>query len=103
MPNNSLGELRRSAVVTTYAPGAVVDFRADTAPVSAVTAGLEVWDERAQPAGLANEQTIFEPRLQRKMGVQGFRLPPVVVDDKDENVTLIGVRFPQWLQCPMCH
>jgi hypothetical protein len=104
MANNKLGDLRRSAVVMNYGPGAVVDFRAGDAPVSALAAGLEEWDRRAKPAGLANEQTVFEPRLQKQLGVSGFRLPPVVPDEKDEGkITLVGVRFPQWLQCPECH
>ena len=51
MPNNDLGKLRRSMVVMTHAPGAVVDFRADGVPVSAVVAGLEEWDRRFPPAG----------------------------------------------------
>jgi hypothetical protein len=91
----------------TFAPGAVVDFRAGGAPVSAVVAGLEEWDHSFPPAGLANPQTICEPRLQKKLGVDGFRLPPVVPDklgdDEDDDVrSLVAVRFPTWLQCPHC-
>lgn len=101
---NHLGDLRRSAVVSTFGPGAIVDFRAGDAPVSIVAAGLEEWDRRAPPAGLANEQTVFEPRLQRQLGVAGFRLPPVFPDDDDdERRSLVGTRFPTWLQCPECH
>lgn len=107
MPDNTLGELRRSSVVMTFAPGAVVDFRADGAPVSAVVAGLEEWDSNFPPAGLTNPQTIYEPRLQRKLGVDGFRLPPVVPesmgrDEEQDRRTLVAVRFPIWLQCPQC-
>jgi hypothetical protein len=99
---NKLGTLRRSAVVSTYGPGAIVDFKADGAAISVVAAGLETWDEYARPARLAGRQTISEPRLERKLGVNGFRLPPVILTDKDES-SLIGVRFPEWLQCPNCH
>lgn len=106
--NNGLGNLRRSTVVMTFGVGSVVDFRADGAPISAVIAGLEDWDSNFPPAGLLNEQTIFEPRLQRKLGVRGFRLPPVVDENyKDSNGnpdwhSLVAVRFPIWLQCPQC-
>lgn len=92
----------------TFGPGAVVDFRADGAPVSAVAAGLEEWDNSFPPAGLANPQRIVEPRLQRKLSVSGFRLPPVVDEnwrDKEGNPdrrTLVAARFPAWLQCPQC-
>lgn len=99
---NKLGTLRRSAVVSTYGPGAIVDFKADGAAISVVAGGLETWDEYARPSRLSGKQTISEPRLERKLGVNGFRLPPVSLSDKDET-TLIGVRFPEWLQCPHCH
>ena len=108
MANNRLGKLRRSAAVMTFGPGSVVDFRADGAPVSAVAAGLEEWDRSFPPAGLANPQRITEPRLQRKLSVGGFRLPPVVDEnwrDSDGNPdhrTLVAARFPEWLQCPQC-
>lgn len=108
MANNRLGELRRSAAVMTFGPGSVVDFRADGAPVSAVAAGLEEWDSSFPPAGLANPQRITEPRLQRKLSVGGFRLPPVVDENWRDNQgnpdrrTLVAVRFPEWLQCPQC-
>ena len=108
MANNRLGELRRSAVVMTFGPGSVVDFRAAGAPVSAVAAGLEEWDNAFPPAGLANWQRITEPRLQRKLSVGGFRLPPVVDENwRDDQGnpdcrTLVAARFPEWLQCPQC-
>ena len=108
MAENRLGELRRSAVVMTFGPGAIVDFRADGGPVSAVAAGLEEWDSSFPPAGLRNSQKISEPRLQRKLAVKGFRLPPVVDENwRDDNGnpdrrTLVAARFPEWLQCPQC-
>ena len=103
MPNNILGPLRRSALLSTFGPGAIVDFRVGDAPVSAVIAGLEEWDRRSPPAGILHPQTVFEPRLQKRLGVAGFRLPPVNVDDDEERADLIGIRFPRWLQCPDCH
>lgn len=108
MANNRLGELRRSAALMTFGPGSVVDFRADGAPVSAVVAGLEEWDNSFPPAGLANPQRITEPRLQRKLSVNGFRLPPVVDENLRDNQgnpdsrSLVAARFPEWLQCPQC-
>lgn len=104
---NDLKDLRRSAVVSTYGPGAVVDFRSENAPVSGVVAGLEEWDRSFPPAGMANPQRIHEERLQKKLGVLGFRLPPVISDRKNRDEPpdtrrLVAVRFPEWLQCPSC-
>ena len=107
MPFNKLGEARRSAVIMNFGPGAVVDFRISNtgAPVSVVAGGLELWDQCAPPQGLANPQTIYEPRLQKKLDVGGFRLPPVT-EDSDDNTPpdqyLVGARFPDWLVCPEC-
>jgi hypothetical protein len=103
MARNELGDVRRSAAVATFGPGAVVDFRADKATISAVAAGLEEWDRNFQPAGMINEQTIREERLEKKLNKRGFRLPPVrdPIKEKDERA-LVAVRFPTWLQCPRC-
>ena len=77
---NELGDVRRSQVITSHGPGSLIDFRAGShggAGVSVVSAGLEEWDRWAPPPGIGNPQTIFEPRLQKQLGVDGFRLPPV--------------------------
>ena len=108
---NELGDIRRSQIITTHGPGSIVDFRAGGfggAGVSVVAAGLEEWDRWAPPPGLGHPQTVYEPRLQKQLGVDGFRLPPVApqvapgVYSKKAG-KLIGVRFPRWLQCPGCH
>src|SRR5690606_37586640 len=73
-----------------------------------VVAGLEEWDRSAPPEGLRNQQVIHEARLERKLGVKGFRLPLVIDEDyKDANGEgdkrrLVAARMPRWLQCPEC-
>ena len=106
MPNNDLGTLRRSGIVGTFGPGAIVDFRSSRgAAVSAVVAGLEEWDRNAAARGTFHPQCVFEERLERKLQVRGFRLPPVNVDVGRGRIAekLVGVRFPQWLLCPHCN
>ena len=108
MPKNFLGEIRRTQVLE-YGPGAIIDFRAGAlggGPVSVVAAGLEHWDMTAKPPFPSNRQAISEPRLERQLGVKGFRLPPVDDRDKDNDPKkswLVGARFPKWLQCPACN
>lgn len=105
MPNNQLGELRRSSIISLFGPGAIVDFRADGAPVSAIIAGLEEWDRTAPPPGVRNRQSVHEPRLERRLGVKGFRLPPIQIDvpqERPNEGALAAFRFPDWLQCPKC-
>ena len=107
MPHNELGKLRRSSVITMYGSGAIIDFRAGShggAPISVVATGIEEWDRRSFAKGLKHPQTIYEPRLQKKLSVGGFRLPPVSLEDGEEDYNrLPGVRFPTWLQCPHCN
>lgn len=108
---NELGDVRRSQVIVTHGPGSIVDFRAGGfggAGVSVVAAGLEEWDRSAPPPGLGHPQTVYEPRLQKQLGVDGFRLAPVAPQVSPGSYSqragkLIGVRFPRWLQCPGCH
>ncbi len=108
---NELGDVRRSQVITTHGPGAIIDFRAGSyggAGVSIVAAGLEEWDRWAPPPGLGHPQTVYEPRLQRQLRVSGFRLPPVAPQVAPGVYStragkLVGARFPRWLQCPQCH
>jgi hypothetical protein len=114
MAKNELGGIRRSQIVATYGPGAIVDFRAGGrggAAVSVVAAGLEEWDLNTFRPGLNNEQCVYEPRLQKRLNVSGFRLPPVGDEiagaqgnQKKRPHQLTGIRFPTWLQCPgKCH
>ncbi|MDB2687435.1 hypothetical protein N9Y42_09510, partial [Mariniblastus sp.] len=105
---NELGKPRRSQVIHNFGPGAIVDFGSGAntgAAISVVVGGLEEWDRNARPAGLLHTQVINEPRLQKQLGVNGFRLPPVNPENEDAKFKnwLIGVRFPQWLQCPVCN
>ncbi|MFD2271480.1 hypothetical protein ACFS07_10835 [Undibacterium arcticum] len=73
MPDNLIGEIRRSAVLMTYAPGAIMDMRADGGPVSAVSAGLEEWDRSAPLAGnLKFQKNNRETALQKKLGKKIF-------------------------------
>ena len=107
---SDIGKLRRSGLVSTFGPGAVVDFRAGDAAVSGVIAGLEEWDRNFGPPGSAHPQSTHEPRLMQKLQqrgfqITGFRLPPVLRDQELEKSSdrLVAVEFPRWHQCPSCN
>lgn len=108
MAENSVGELRRSAVLMTYAPGAIMDMRSGKGPVSGVSAGLEEWDRSAPLTGNLKYQKIIERRLCKKLGKKYFRLPPVLdegvkrADGTPDTSSLVLRRFPEWLQCSEC-
>lgn len=105
--NNKLGQIRRSQVLG-YGPGAIIDFRAGKeggGPVSVVAASLEAWDETAKLKGASDPHLIHETRLEKVLGKNHFRLPPIDDSEKDAdqlNRWLRGYRFPTWLQCPEC-
>lgn len=105
MANNEAGEIRRSSVIFTYGPGAVVDMRADGGyggPISGCSTGLDEWDESAPPTSEELKgQTVTEARLSNRLKVRNFRLAPVV-SEKNEFDRLVIRRFPEWLQCPRC-
>lgn len=110
MSEDKLGRVRRSQVIMTHGPGAIVDFRSPAgAPISVVSAGLEGWDEFAAPQGLQNPQRVTEPRLQAKLNKKGFRLPPATEEpapgrEADPNRPMLPAsRFPEWLTCPGCN
>lgn len=93
-----LGQLRRMQLVSTYGPGAVVDYLAQGGAVSGVTLGLDDWKK--------NEcRHIVEPALQRLLGVRDLYEPPVSLSKRGRGriPALPASRFPEWLECPKCH
>jgi len=102
------GKIRRSAVISTFGPGAVVDFRSAGGAVSAVVAGLDEWEGRASGSFGASCLRVHEPRLERALNVSHFVIPPVaaesnVEENRPETRPIPAVRFPQYLQCPRCN
>ena len=99
-----IGQVRRSQVVSTYSIGAIVDLSFG----SCMPMGLEDWDSQTR-GGRVTEMTIFESRLQTQLGVDYFRLPPVVeeipnqVGMIDRKYAIPCIRFPEWHECPKCH
>ena len=87
------GQVRRSQVITTFGPGALIDLPYD----SAIVGGLDTWgsETRLEP--------IDEPRLSAKLmsmtGVPNPRLyaPPPEPESWQERQRGIGAwRFPEW-------
>jgi len=93
--------VRRSQLISPWGIGAMVDFPNDE---SLMTCGLDAWpfsDEECPP-----DFKIVEERLQARLRVDHFRLPP------DFRIPGPGVqhpgrrfpfvRFPRWHYCPRC-
>ena len=89
----SPGQLRRSQVITTYGPGALIDLPKD----SAIVGGLETWPDRGRL------EEIVEPRLTAKLRAltggppPALHAPPAASSDPREQTAGIGAwRFPEW-------
>jgi len=93
--------IRRSQLITPFGVGAMVDFPRDEA---LMVAGLDAWPF-AKDAG-PFEWLVLEERLQARLGVRSFRLPPEHRDAapgiKNSNLDVPAVRFPRWHYCYRC-
>jgi hypothetical protein len=98
-----MGQVRRSQIISTYSIGAIVDL----ASGSCMPLGLEDWDSQMR-GGRLPELTIFESRLQGQLGVDYFRLPPIIEEIfgqpgmVDRKYAVPCIRFPEWHECPKC-
>ncbi len=93
MTRRAQGQIRRSQVITTYGPGALIDLPR----YSAIVGGLDTWPKTG------DLEEIVEPRLARKLqiitGVASPRLfaPPPDSNDPRQPARGIGAwRFPEW-------
>ncbi len=106
----AIGKIRRSQVISSFGPGAIINFRSNAgAPISAVSGGLDLWEE----ARLDQRQRLHEVRLLAHLGVDFFYEPPIgkyktaMKDAKGRPVhverALPTVRFPEWCFCSQCY
>ena len=93
MNGRAHGQLRRSQVITTFGPGALIDLPND----SAIVGGLDTWGSEA------NLERIDEPRLAAKLqsmtGVPNPRLyapPPEPEGWQEQQRGIAAWRFPEW-------
>lgn len=97
MPNYR--PVRRAQLISPFGVGALVDFRGDE---SLMTAGLDEWPYADEDC--PDEWLVREERLQARLGVSHFRLPPDFKDSRPgvqhANQHIPFVRFPKWHYCP---
>lgn len=91
--------VRRSQLISPFGVGSLVDFPRDE---SLMPAGLDAWPYarmRCPP-----EWIVLDERLQRRLSVAEFRLPPEHRAPgpgvQNANLNIPFVRFPQWHYCP---
>ena len=93
--------VRRGHLITPWGVGAMVDFPEDE---SLMTCGLDVWPLATSTC--PNDMKVIEERLQKRLGVSHFRLPPEYADHQSgiqyPYSRVPFIRFPQWHYCPKC-
>jgi len=81
----------------------MVDFPKDE---SLMSAGLDAWPFAKEACPSDTGWTVIEERLQARLGVAHFRLPPdhrdPVPGEKNPNKDIPFVRFPRWHYCHHC-
>jgi len=88
---NRLGSVRRSQVVTTYGPGALIAVDDE----SFMVAGIDRWD-------VVDADTVPERRLEQQLRVQALYLPPSETESFRSTRGLPVIRFPLMHSCPDC-
>ncbi len=99
--------VRRSHMISPFGPGAMLVAPDGT---SLLGAGLDHWyeDSDGVPTEDTEEFRVEEWRLQRRLAVDHFRLPPDYRPRRPHNdvpntgLKLPYVRFPRWHFCPKC-
>ncbi len=105
---NKYNPVRCAQVITSHGVGSLVIAKGGD---SYVVAGLDAFYEPGKKSTAVDESefVISEPRLQRRLEVSHFRLPPdyrenragVIVNNADLRIPVL--RFPQWNVCPRCN
>ena len=97
------GQMTRSQAVSTFGVGSIFELRfsvaGDQVLNSVMIAGLEEWPEEFLVQ-------IYEPTLQRALGVKYFCLPPEARESREpptENESIPAYRFPRWMVCSGCN
>lgn len=93
--------LRRNQLIAPFGVGALHVLKGSRA---VVTGGLDFWFRNATHEQIRCVR-VQEPRLQTRLGVSHFRLPPgpetELPDAPPQMIPLF--RFPTWFVCPRCH
>lgn len=87
-------QLRSSQLITTFGPGAMVDFPDD----AVIIAGIDTWRyHRNSPIPLVTERRLTR-KLEKLLGVQGITLrkPPPATEEEGFTPDVGAYRFPEW-------
>ncbi len=90
------GEIRKSQSITTYGPGALIDFPR----MSGIVDGIDNWESTLGKSNF-NKLKIHERNLERILGKKFFVQPQTKEDKRFVN-GITTERFPEYCYCPEC-
>lgn len=98
------GKMRRAQLVTPFGVGALSILVDGT---SVITAGLDHWFPRDNPELVVEDFTVHDWRLESRLGVKEFRLPPDYRtasgdDRRNTKLSVPVLRFPRYAFCMYC-
>jgi len=96
-PYKIAGELRRSQILTTFGPGAIVDLPR----FSGIMSGIDSWDLTRFHS--LEKVKIHERNLQKILGKEYFIQVSSPETESGSTFGLRAFRFPNWYYCPECH
>ena len=96
-PYKIAGELRRSQILTTFGPGAIVDLPR----FSGIMAGIDSWKIERFPD--PEKAKIHERNLEKLLGKDYFIQVSSPETESGSTFGLRAYRFPNWYYCPECH
>jgi hypothetical protein len=103
MSQKKLRILRRSAAISPFGIGAMVPFPNNEV---LMPASVERWPLQKNMDAEANGLIVRDNRLEARLRVTHFRLPPAEATEAQEAAGYYGripfVRFPAWYYCPRC-
>ena len=90
------GEIRKSQSVSTYGPGALVDFPR----MSGIICGIDNWESTLGKYSF-NQMKIHEKNLEAILGKRFF-IQPQMTENKSFLNGITVIRFPEYCYCPEC-
>lgn len=98
------GTMRRAQLVSPFGVGAMSILVDGT---SVITAGLDHWFPKDDPNLALDEFTVHDWRLERRLNVKEFRLPPdwrtgSGADRRNSRISVPVLRFPRYTFCMYC-
>lgn len=91
-----VGEIRKSQSISTYGPGALIDFPR----MSGVINGIDNWENTLGKFSFENMK-IHERNLERILGKKYF-IQPQMLDERNYINGITVERFPEYCYCPEC-